>query len=113
MLTATAKGSLMLRRRTTVAALTAALLVPATAVVAAETADPPPAWAAVVEDVTIANLADGHHIEATVFRPVGADPEDPVPMVLHSHGWGGSRATTASGAVAPYLPAGYTAPSFD
>jgi pimeloyl-ACP methyl ester carboxylesterase len=103
----------MLRRRTTVAALTAALLVPATAVVAAETADPPPAGAAVVEDVTIANLADGHHIEATVFRPVGADPKDPVPMVLHSHGWGGSRETTASGAVAPYLAAGYGVLSFD
>lgn len=103
----------MLRRRTTVAALTAALLLPATAVVAAETAVPSPAGAAVVEDVTIANLADGHQIAATVFRPVGADAEDPVPMVLHSHGWGGSRETTASGAVAPYLAAGYGVLSFD
>ncbi|MFP5579740.1 MAG: alpha/beta hydrolase family protein [Acidimicrobiia bacterium] len=103
----------MLRRRTTVAALTAALLLPATAVVAAETAVPSPAAAAVVEDVTIANLADGHQIAATVFRPVGADAEDPVPMVLHSHGWGGSRETTASGAVAPYLAAGYGVLSFD
>lgn len=103
----------MLRRRITVAALTAALLVPATAVVAAEPAVPSPAGAAVVEDVTIANLADGHQIAATVFRPVGADAEEPVPMVLHSHGWGGSRETTASGAVAPYLAAGYGVLSFD
>lgn len=103
----------MLRRRTTVAALTAALLLPATAVVAAETAVPSPAGAAVVEDVTIANLADGHQIAATVFRPVGADAEEPVPMVLHSHGWGGSRESTASGAVAPYLAAGYGVLSFD
>src|SRR3546814_5488009 len=34
-------------------------------------------------------------------------------MVLHSHGWGGSRETTASGAVAPYLAAGYGVLSFD
>jgi len=102
----------MLRRRTAVAALVAALLVPGTAVVAAET-DVPQPGAAVVEDVTIVNGADQHHIAATVFRPVGADAKDPVPMVLHSHGWGGSRETTASGAVAPYLAAGYAVLSFD
>jgi ABC-2 type transport system ATP-binding protein len=103
----------MIRRRTTSALVAATLLVPATAAVAAETAVSEPAGAAMVEDVTIVNLADGHEIVATVFRPVGADAEDPVPMVLHSHGWGGSRETTASGAVAPYLDAGYGVLSFD
>jgi ABC-2 type transport system ATP-binding protein len=32
----------------------------------------------------------------TVFKPVGASADTPVPMVLHSHGWGGSRTRTAS-----------------
>jgi ABC-2 type transport system ATP-binding protein len=102
----------MARRRTTVAALAAALLVPMSTV-AAQTGAPQPVGAVVVEDVTVVNGADGHHIAATVFRPVGADSEDPVPMVLHSHGWGGSRETSASGAVAPYLAAGYGVLSFD
>ena len=101
------------RRRTTAALLAATMLVPATAAVAAESGVPEPAGAAVAEDVTIVNLADEHEIFATVFRPVGADADDPVPMVLHSHGWGGSRETTASGAVAPYLDAGYGVLSFD
>jgi len=103
----------MIRRRITSALVAATLLVPATAAVAAETGVPEPAGAATVEDVTIVNLADGHHIAATLFRPAGADADDPVPMVLHSHGWGGSRETTASGAVAPYLAAGYGVLSFD
>jgi pimeloyl-ACP methyl ester carboxylesterase len=103
----------MIRRRTTSVLTAAALLIPATAAVAAEAGVPEPAGAAVIEDVTVVNLADGHHIAATVFRPTGADADDPVPMVLHSHGWAGSRETTASGAVAPYLAAGYGVLSFD
>ncbi len=103
----------MIRRRTTSALAAVALLVPATAAVAAESGVPEPAGAAEVVDVTIVNLADGHEIAATVFRPVGADADDRVPMVLHSHGWGGSRETTATGAVAPYLDAGYGVLSFD
>lgn len=61
----------MIRRRTTSALATSALLIPAAVAV------------------------------ATVFRPAGADAEDPVLMVLETHDWGGSRATTPSGAVAP------------
>lgn len=102
----------MLPRRATITALVIALLAPATAL-ATEADVPAPATAAVVEDVRIVNGDDGHEIAATVFRPVGADRGDPVPMVLHSHGWGGSRETTASGAVAPYLAAGFGVLSFD
>src|SRR5690606_2810757 len=80
---------------------------------AAETEVPEPAGTVVVEDVTIVNGADGHEIAATLFKPVSAGADAPVPMVLHSHGWGGSRETTASGAVAPYLAAGYGVLSFD
>ncbi|MDY7101685.1 MAG: alpha/beta fold hydrolase [Actinomycetota bacterium] len=105
----------MIRRRTTSALVAATVLVAATATaaVAADTRVPEPAGAAEVEDVTIVNLADGHEIVATVFRPAGADAKDPVPMVMHSHGWGGSRETSATGAVAPYLAAGYGVLSFD
>jgi len=48
----------------------------------------------------------------TVFRPAGASRRHRVPMVMHSHGWGGSRATVPS-AVAPFLRAGYGVISFD
>jgi len=39
---------------------------------------------------------DGARIAFTVFRPAGASSATPVPMIMHSHGWGGSRTTTAS-----------------
>jgi ABC-2 type transport system ATP-binding protein len=48
----------------------------------------------------------------TVFRPVGASPKHPVPMLLHSHGWGGSRANGPD-AVREFLDAGYGVLSFD
>jgi pimeloyl-ACP methyl ester carboxylesterase len=48
----------------------------------------------------------------TVFRPAGADRTHRVPMVVHSHGWGGSR-TTDPAAFARWLDAGYGVLSFD
>ena len=48
----------------------------------------------------------------TLFQPVGADAAHPVPMVLHSHGWGGSRTKTAS-SFDSLLRAGYGVLSFD
>jgi ABC-2 type transport system ATP-binding protein len=48
----------------------------------------------------------------SLFRPAGADARHRVPMVLHSHGWGGSRTTTAS-SFQPFLDAGYGVLSFD
>lgn len=41
---------------------------------------------------TIASF-DGHNIPITVYRPDGAGPDSRVPVVLHSHGWGGARET--------------------
>lgn len=35
--------------------------------------------------------ANGDEIEILVCKPAGADASNPVPVVLHSHGWGGSR----------------------
>lgn len=48
----------------------------------------------------------------TAFRPAGADADHPVPVVLHSHGWGGTR-TTAAGSFTEYLDAGIGVVSFD
>ena len=48
----------------------------------------------------------------TIFEPAGAGRRHRVPMLMHSHGWGGSRATDPS-AVAPFLKAGYGVISFD
>lgn len=48
----------------------------------------------------------------TLFRPGGADRRDRVPMILHSHGWGGSRETEAS-AFRDFLRRGYGVLSFD
>jgi ABC-2 type transport system ATP-binding protein len=48
----------------------------------------------------------------TLFRPAGATEDHPVPMVLHSHGWGGSR-TTDPAAFAYLTDAGFGVLSFD
>jgi ABC-2 type transport system ATP-binding protein len=48
----------------------------------------------------------------TIFRPAGATQDRPVPMVLHSHGWGGSR-TTDPAAFAYLTNAGFGVLSFD
>src|SRR5690348_8554933 len=48
----------------------------------------------------------------TMFKPAGASSSHPVPFVLHSHGWGGSRTTTAS-SFQKYLDAGFGVLSFD
>jgi hypothetical protein len=48
----------------------------------------------------------------SLFRPAGADAAHRVPMVLHSHGWGGSR-TTDPAAFADWMKAGFGVLSFD
>ncbi len=48
----------------------------------------------------------------TLFKPAGASRRHRVPMVMHSHGWGGSRTTTAAD-FKPYLDAGFGVLSFD
>jgi len=48
----------------------------------------------------------------TLFKPYGASRTRPVPMILHSHGWGGTRTTTASSFQA-WLDAGFGVLSFD
>ncbi len=48
----------------------------------------------------------------SLFRPAGADKADRVPMIMHSHGWGGSR-TTDPASFEKWLDAGYGVLSFD
>jgi ABC-2 type transport system ATP-binding protein len=55
---------------------------------------------------------DGTQIAITVYRPAGASADHPVPMILHSHGWGGSR-TSSPGAFSAELDRGYGVLSFD
>ena len=64
-------------------------------------------------DEVVENPDDGTQIALTVFRPAGASAAQKVPVVLHSHGWGGSRETSVDGLVKPYLDAGFGVVSFD
>ncbi|MEY2474942.1 MAG: type transport system ATP-binding protein [Actinomycetota bacterium] len=48
----------------------------------------------------------------SVFRPAGADAGHPVPVVLHSHGWAGSR-TTDPASFEAWTKAGFGVLSFD
>ncbi|WP_435745430.1 alpha/beta hydrolase family protein [Nocardioides sp. SYSU DS0663] len=47
----------------------------------------------------------------TIFKPAGASRKRPVPMVMHSHGWGGSRAELEE--VQAFVDAGYGVLTFD
>jgi len=53
---------------------------------------------------------DGTSIAYTLFRPATATADSPVPMILHSHGWGGSRSTTG---FTDWLDEGFAVLSFD
>ena len=48
----------------------------------------------------------------SLFEPAGASAAHPVPMIMHSHGWGGSR-TTDPAAFRQWLDAKYAVLSFD
>lgn len=96
----------MSHARTFAAVLLAALLtVPAQGALAARRHT--------AEDHTVTNHRDGTEIAITVFRPAGASTSSPVPVVLHSHGWSGSRATSIGGSVEALLDAGFGVVSID
>ena len=56
---------------------------------------------------------DGTEIAITVFKPAAASPSSQVPVILHSHGWGGSRETDIGGDVKRFLDAGFGVVSID
>ncbi|WP_336133557.1 alpha/beta hydrolase family protein [Natronomonas amylolytica] len=63
------------------------------------------------ENVTIESH-DGTELAMTVYKPAGASADAPVPIILHSHGWGGSR-TSSEGAFSAELARGFGVLSFD
>ena len=99
------------------AAALAALTLAATGASAALTASPASAAAPTVTDGCIKSTpepgtTDKVDICYTLFKPAGASSSKKVPFVIHSHGWGGSRTTTAS-SFQKYLDAGFGVLSFD
>ncbi|GAA0970163.1 putative protein YcjY [Nocardioides aquaticus] len=98
---------------------TAATAAPATAApaTAAARAAAPAAAGATTTDGCLTSVPDPGTDEPveicwTLFRPAGADRRARVPMIMHSHGWGGSRETEAS-AFRDFLRRGYGVLSFD
>jgi ABC-2 type transport system ATP-binding protein len=60
----------------------------------------------------VTNPQDGTRIAITVFKPAAAARRK-VPVILHSHGWGGSRETEVAGDVKAFLDAGFGVVSID
>ncbi|MPZ00601.1 MAG: peptidase S15 [Actinophytocola sp.] len=84
-------------------------------------AAPIPASAQPVEpdNVCIASVPETDPLEpgpvdicVSVFQPAGASKDNRAPVLLHSHGWGGSRTSTA-GSFQRYLDAGFGVVSID
>lgn len=99
-------------RRPVLAGLTAAALLGGLAVAAPSSAAPAPVHAC-FESVPEPNATAPISICYTLFQPEGASAAAPVPLVMHSHGWGGSRTKTVTGEIQPFLDAGYGVLSFD
>ena len=111
----------MRRPRALTTTLAAASLAAATLpAILSVTVAPTPATAAVgprVTDGCIASVpdpgaSDPVQICYTLFRPAYASRKHPVPVIMHSHGWGGSR-TTEAAAFQKWLDAGFGVLSFD
>jgi ABC-2 type transport system ATP-binding protein len=86
--------------RATVLTLFVALLAPAAASAHTKT------------DVTVTSKVDGTPIVISVYKPATASAASPAPVILHSHGWGGSR-TSSAGAFRTELDRGYGVVSID
>lgn len=56
---------------------------------------------------------DGTPIVSTLFLPPGASEDAPVPLVLRTHGWGGTGETTVGGTLEVLLDAGYAVLTWD
>jgi ABC-2 type transport system ATP-binding protein len=75
-------------------------------------ASPTLAAAPVVTDQVVASF-DGTPIVTTLFLPDGADAASPAPLVLHTHGWAGTRQTDPAGFVGRLLDEGYAVLTWD
>ncbi len=72
--------------------------------------DPVPTRAYSVVDVDVPSF-DGHLVPASIHLPDDADGTKPYPVILHSHGFTGSRWQGAQ--ADPYVQAGFAVLSFD
>jgi pimeloyl-ACP methyl ester carboxylesterase len=65
-----------------------------------------------INSVPEPDTTDPVQICYSLFQPASASVDNPVPVIFHSHGWGGSRTTTAS-SFASWTNAGFGVISFD
>src|SRR3954447_457570 len=80
--------------------------------VVASLAGPGSALAHTMSNQVVKSKADGTDIAISVYKPDSASATDPVPVILHSHGWGGSR-TSSPTAFKTELDHGYGVVSID
>jgi ABC-2 type transport system ATP-binding protein len=91
-----------------------AALLTASALLVTALASPGRAQDAVrIEDDIVVTSSDGTPIVATLMLPAGASAATPVPAVMGTHGWAGSRATAPSGLAARLLDGGYAILTWD
>jgi ABC-2 type transport system ATP-binding protein len=66
-----------------------------------------------IENPVVIKSFDGAPIVATFMLPAGASATAPVPAVLRTHGWGGSRETSPAGITKRLLDSGYAVLTWD
>ncbi|MGH2697947.1 MAG: S15 peptidase family protein [Actinomycetota bacterium] len=66
-----------------------------------------------IEDPIIVESRDGTPIVATLMLPGGASRASPAPVVLQTHGWGGTRAKEPGGILNVLLARGYAVLTWD
>ncbi|MFN2526699.1 MAG: CocE/NonD family hydrolase [Actinomycetota bacterium] len=67
----------------------------------------------VIENDIVVESFDGTPIVATLMLPAEASADNPVPVVLETHGWGGNRRETADGMPGRLLEDGYAILTWD
>jgi ABC-2 type transport system ATP-binding protein len=66
-----------------------------------------------IEDDIVVRSSDGTPIVATLMLPAGASTEHPVPAIIGTHGWAGSRSRSPSGLAARLIDEGYAILTWD
>ncbi|MGH2691985.1 MAG: CocE/NonD family hydrolase [Actinomycetota bacterium] len=66
-----------------------------------------------IEDDIIVRSGDGTPIVGTLMLPEAATADTPVPAIIGTHGWGGSRSTAPSGLTQRLLGGGYAIFTWD
>jgi ABC-2 type transport system ATP-binding protein len=66
-----------------------------------------------IENDIIVRSSDGTPIVSTLMLPEGASADAPVPVIMGTHGWGGTRSTTPSGLTQRLLDNGYAILTWD